>query len=290
MTILEVLQEAGVTCHLGGDHPKSRDGWVNCVCCYCSKDPYLGFNLAFNYCNCWSCGPHPIWEAIHFLTSLPVKDCFAIAKQSGESQPSYRIKKAGTLKIPSCVEGMNYYHRQYLVRRGFLPDDILRLWRVGGIGMFGPALMRWRVYIPIHLHGKVVSWTTRTIKQGVEPRYYSAKDEDSDIRVDDLLYGIDYVRNSVVIVEGPLDVWAVGPGAVSLLGQNLSEARLDQLSRIPVRYVAFDAESDAQRRAEKLANSLSVFSGATHIVRLESGNDPASISQDEIKELRQLLV
>jgi hypothetical protein len=51
--------------------------------------------------------------------------------------------------------------------------------------------------------------------------------------------------------------------------------------------VCFDGEPEAQARARTLARTLSLYPGVTWNVKLESGEDPATADQEEIKELRK---
>jgi hypothetical protein len=289
--IEQVFQE----CHVSyvtaddDDHHASR-GWVNVVCPHCSpsSDRYrLGFNTHGRYFSCWVCGYLPTVPTLAELTGLPYKECSAILGELGSSLSRPRKeRKAGKFSPPFGLEPhLPNPHRQYLIGRGFLPSQVISLWDVGGIGLLGGNL-RWRLYIPIYLHGRPVSWTTRKLGDG-EPRYLTATDAESDIVVGDLLYGIDHCRNSVVIVEGPLDAWAIGPGSVALMGMHLSPCKLEALSRFPSRVVCFDSEPEAQQRARKLCNDLSVFDGVTTNVILETGKDPASAVKGEVQYLRE---
>jgi len=150
-----------------------------------------------------------------------------------------------------------------------------------------PTRLRRRLLIPISFRDKVVSWTTRAVDEDRTPRYISAKDEESLIPISDLIYGIDYVRHTAIIVEGPIDVWTIGPGAVALLGQRVSPSQLRQLAEIPNRVVCFDSEPMAQKRARQLARDLAPFPGTTQVVVLESGKDANSADKEEVLTLRR---
>lgn len=285
MELTDVLDEYHVPYHTSGS--KTRPGWLNLRCTRCGKDPYLGYNLAGHYFSCWNCGYVPVWEAIGELTQLPGKHIMRIVQ---ELKPGYCIVKQehkGKLKIPTGINGLSEYHRIYLKSRKLLPSRIVNQWEINGIGQLGGQL-RWRIYIPIHLHGEVVSWTTRAIGRR-EPRYWSAKDEESNVPIDRLLYGVDHARTTAILCEGPVDVWAIGPGAVAVLGLQTTPARLEQLSRFSRRVICFDREPKAQERARQLQRNLSVFDGETINVVLESGKDPADADKSEIESLREFL-
>jgi DNA primase len=173
----------------------------------------------------------------------------------------------------------------YLTQRGLNADNMKTLWGVQGIG-HAPRL-RWRLFIPIHHHGEIVSWTTRAINPRERQRYISAGASEEAIPHKTLLYGADYARHAIIIHEGPIDVWATGPGAVATCGTAYTEAQLKTMSHYPIRVVCFDADADAQARARVLANALSVYPGSTHNVRLETGKDTAEADWGEVQELRE---
>lgn len=284
MEFRDLLVENGVPFHEGDRH--TRHGWLNMKCPRCQKDPYLGYNLAGRYTTCWSCGYVPLWEVVQSITGLSGRECFAIIEGLPQNFLP-EVRHTGKLVEPRGLEDLGFFHTRYLESRGFDPVTIHKLWGVRGLGVLAGKL-KWRLYIPVHLNGEVVSWTTRAVGNR-EPRYWSAKDSESAVPIENLLYGVDHARNSCVVVEGPADVWAVGPGAVATLGLRTSPAQLERLSRFAARYVCFDREPEAQRRARQLCGLLSVHDGKTANVELFSGKDPASASKMERAELRKLL-
>jgi DNA primase len=159
-----------------------------------------------------------------------------------------------------------------------------RLWNAQGIGM--SSQLPWRIFIPIELNGEMVSWTTRSINDyGL--RYISAKLTQESFPHKHLLYGEDYARHTVIIHEGPLDVWTVGPGAVGTLGTSYTRAQVVRMSKYLRRVVCFDNEPEAQRRARKLCDDLEPFEGETHNVILDA-KDANTASAKEIRRLRRL--
>jgi hypothetical protein len=190
----------------------------------------------------------------------------------------------GKLVIPKGVGPMLPAHRNYLKGRGLDPDAVARLWGVQGIGM-APRLA-WRLWIPIHRHGKTVSWTTRALYDS-KLRYLNAKPDEEALPAKSLLYGADLARHAVAVQEGPLDAWAVGPGAVATLGVGHTKEQVLEMAKFPVRVIVFDAEPEAQRRARRLAADLSCFPGVTHNVTWESGKDASRCDPAEVAEFRR---
>jgi hypothetical protein len=175
-------------------------------------------------------------------------------------------------------------HLRYLEGRGYEPAALVRLWGLGGLGLC--PRYAWRLFVPVTFRGRDVSWTTRAIVDGPGVvRYLSAPADCESVPAKHLVYGFDYVRHAAVIVEGPADVWRVGPGAVATLGLAYTPHQLKQLATVPVRVVAFDKGTDAQMKARQLCRQLAAFPGKTLRVEL-SGKDPGESPESEIAELR----
>jgi hypothetical protein len=107
---------------------------------------------------------------------------------------------------------------------------------------------------------------------------------------DTLLYGIDKaVDDFVVIVEGPTDVWRLGPGAVALLGIKWKAPQIKLLAQYPKRFVLLDNnETKAQQQAESLAQSLALYPGQTEIIT-GIDTDPGDMSPADAKTLMEEL-
>jgi hypothetical protein len=190
----------------------------------------------------------------------------------------------GRLELPAGLVPLMKQHKRYLQGRGFDADDLVRLWGIQAIGL--AVDLAWRIFIPAYYQGQVVSWTTRSISDNVTSRYWSAGQDQESMPLKHLLYGEQYCQNTVIVTEGPLDAWAIGPGAVSVCGVSYTQQQVSRMVRYPTRVICFDNEPDAQRRALKLAESLSAFNGDTYNVLL-SGKDAASSPKREIELLRR---
>ena len=157
---------------------------------------------------------------------------------------------------------MSRAHKRYLRERGFNPKEIHQLWLIGGIGL--AAKLAWRLFIPFIFDGKPVSWTTRAIGVSKRQKYISASPEQETVPHSELLYGEDYCRHSVVVCEGPLDAWAIGPGAVAVCGLVVTDAQVDRIAAYPVRAVCFDAEPAARlRQVWAIATSINSLLAST---------------------------
>jgi hypothetical protein len=226
-------------------------------------------------------------ETLRHVFKLSAEQVREIAGNLPRSkEPASRIRSSGVLKLPEKLGPLQPAHRKYLRERNFDPDKITSLWDVQGIGMDGGSL-KWRLFIPFIYQDKTVSWVTRTISNSPNVlRYITASREQEAISHKELLYGIDYARHSIVVVEGVMDVWRIGPGAVAVLGTRVSDAQINQIARFPVRYICLD--QGAERYSQQLVEELSHCDGKTYEIRLDS-KDPDTASRKELKQLRKLL-
>jgi 5S rRNA maturation endonuclease (ribonuclease M5) len=284
MAFLDIINDLGLPIAPEG-HRHARPGWLQIDCPWCGKNSqvfHLGYSLTGNYANCWKCGPKRVVDIVMELSGLRYPEA---RKLLGDFTPELQqIKRTGHLQLPKGIRKMAGPHRHYLkYKRGLNPERMERIWGLRGICF--DIRLPWRIFIPIHLGGNVVSWTTRAASDYTMRRYISADLEEEDVHHKDLLYGEDYARHAIIICEGPGDVWNIGPGAVATFGTSYTRSQIDRMSRYPTRVVCFDSDKAGQKRAKELVSILSVFDGDTYNAVLDA-KDPGSASKAEIAELR----
>lgn len=287
-SITELFDAHGVT-YVGSEHHHVRPGWIGVDCPKCSPGwgKYrLGFEEATGRVNCWFCGAVDAYEVISLLCHIDFDAVGRHWRRPGRVFiPDQKID-LGRLTKPKGIGDLQAPHRRYLKSRGYRPDEIARLWRVQGIGI--AAKLMWRLFIPIFDdRGTEVSWTTRSIKDDAERRYISASAGEEAYPHKSLLYGAHLARHAAVIVEGPTDAWAIGPGCVATCGVGWEAEQLYRMAQFPVRAICFDRSPDALRRADRLCRELSTWPGQTDLIELESGDDPATADPEERAEIRR---
>jgi hypothetical protein len=286
MTAQEIFQALGVE-HLESGHRHCRPNWIqlqNCPFCG-SVNYHLGYSIGGGFFVCWKCGGHRTVDTWRLLGASKKQLGEILHDMEKDAAPAKRERTRATVAEPKGVKPMLDCHKYYLRERGFDPKQIESIWGVKGIGL--ASRLSWRLYIPITYKTDLVSWTTRAIGKKVEQRYVSASAEEECINHKELIYGRDFCRNSIVVVEGPADAWKIGPGAGALFGTAFSTAQVREIASIPNRYVCFDAGPHAQAKAENLCNQLSCFPGVTERIDLDS-KDPGEASQHEINLVRQI--
>lgn len=288
MKFIEVLQDLGIDyLEGGGGLGHVRSGWIGIrPCPKCGNTNwYLAYNLDSRAMNCWHCGPMKSWETLASIAGKPIGEIARLLGRPDGQTVRRAPEAAGRLVMPYGVRELQPAHRNYLIGRGIQSLPAERLWGLMGLGFDGGDL-RWRVFIPIHYKGEIVSWTTRSIRPDDRMRYISASAQQESKPHKHLLYGHDYVRHAAIICEGPFDVMRIGPGAVCTFGQAYSQQQMAKMAKIPVRVICFDGERDAQVRARQLAIQLEPLPGKTYVVVLESGKDAGEASMEEIQQLR----
>lgn len=285
MTLPELLGELGIPFVQGGHH-HVRHGWTGLDCPRCSPRSSrwrLGISDSGRGANCWQCGKLKVFDVLCELSNVPHKRVSELLRSLAGNLPTSEPETPkGKLQLPHAGPLLKP-HRDYLIRRGFDPDEIAEKYGVMGIGM--AKRLSWRLLLPVTLHGEVVSWTTRSL-QSDGLRYISADPTQESVPLKSLLYGEDQVRHAVVVVEGPIDVWAIGDGAVCTFGTAYTAEQASKISNYARRVVCYDGEPAAQRQARRLCQELRCFPGETINVML-SGKDAAESSRKEIKELRR---
>jgi hypothetical protein len=291
MTFEELCRELGVEFRRHGEHRHVTEGWIGVDCPGCSPGQRkfkAGYCVSGRVMSCWSCGPLDVVNTLSLLSRRGWSEIFGLAKDLSRDKTVAALKKAGKYSPPPRWP-LGYPgagpHRAYLRGRGLDVNRLVKLWRVAALSS-GTAYLG-RVFIPVFRFGEEVSWTTRAIHPRAQPRYVSSPPDRELSPLKSLLYGMDYVRNACVVVEGPVDVWKIGPGAVATFGTNFTREQVLKLSKIPVRAVCFDSEPQAQRQADKLCALLECFPGSTYKVTLESGKDAGEADESELEELRK---
>lgn len=291
MNIVQLLDEYGINYVQQGEHHHATAGWVSVDCPLCSPNSgrYRGaFHIYSGRYNCWLCGKSNPVTTLAELLRVPGSKAYVLLKRSTAATQDIEpqaVDCAGVCKPPTGIAELQKQHCKYLHQRGINAAQVERFWGIRGIGI--ASRLPWSIYIPIFdRYGKLSSWTTRSLSDTIDNRYTSAKPSEERIPHKSLIYGQHLVRHAMVICEGPIDTWKIGPGAVATFGTVFTESQLSLLTDVPIRVVCFDNEKEAQRRAHQLCRQLSSYPGQTENVVLETGKDPGDADPAEISELR----
>lgn len=276
-----------------------QGGWINIQCPFCNDHSNHGmFSLEWDSYRCWRCGKHSITEVIRELLSVDWRKAKEIKKEYySDTQTTFiNRKKRNDLQIemdlalPEFSAELEPIHKKYLRKRGFSPKEIIDLWRVKGTKHLGSY--RFRIIIPIILDGNIVSYQGRDITDQQELRYKACKIDDEVIHHKYIAYGMDYVLfRRGLICEGLLDVWKLGKGAVATFGTSVTPEQILFLAdRLDEAVILFDAEKEAQKKADYLCFELSSYGVEVEKVTLKTYNDPGEMPKEDAENIRKQLI
>lgn len=280
-------------------HKRCHTGWLQTHCPFCGQgDGYhLGFSLTRGNFNCWRCGSLRSIDVIQALVGGTKDHARSLWSQYNDNlkkteAPQKRkvISRPRKAKRPPQIGGVvsGSQHMAYLRKRGFTHIDV-ELWEMGATRHLS-GQWNWRVVYPIkNMQGQTVAWQGRAIHAKNERKYHMTPDDECLEDPHGLVYGIHLAIDYVIVVEGVTDVWKMGEGAVATLGQDWTDAQANKLRQFSKRYILFDPEKAAQKRAVRLAEWLSSFPGTTEVITGLAG-DPGSLSRKEARQLHRYLV
>jgi len=211
---------------------------------------------------------------------------------TGRQVAAEKHDTAGTLAPVKDLHPLTKAHHTYLRKRDLCTEELILLWDVQSFGPTPsvPVLCN-RICIPLIQDREWVSFQARTHWPDAAPRYWTCPSDEEGRFHKHCLYGWDYAKelDRVVVVEGPVDVWKLGPGAVHGFGSQLLPAQVLLLSTLRKVYFLFDSEEKAQTIARGYCEALSMLGVDAECLELleypDPGDIPAEEAQDLMKEL-----
>lgn len=279
-------------------HSHARSGWVQTVCPFCEGNPgyHLGYNLASGYFHCWRCGWKPLKLALATLLGVAEREIPALLPPYHTARaPQDRVGqeiRSGAIPtyMPEPNAPLNALQAAYLRDRRFDPLFLAETWGLRGTDHRAPVGWRHRIVIPITHDGRLVSYTTRSLVDRRD-KYKACPIPQETIHHKHLLYGLDQARgmDAVAVVEGPADVWRLGPGAVATFGTQLKPAQRILLRRFRRLLIVFDGDSAGQVAGEKLAWQMAGYGLEVDQVILPPDKDPGSLSVEEASSVMETI-
>ena len=265
-------------------------GWTNINCPWCS-DPshHLGISPS-NLYHCWRCGAKG--SVINIIMEVE-KSSYKSAQLIAEEYSDYSISEQAPEKpylsrcsLPPEATELQSIHKEFLGNRQFNPNFLTEKYHLKACYLTGDY--KYRIIVPVILNKKIVNFVGIDITGQANQKYKNCKNETSVIPMKHLLYNIDSVLDTALIVEGVTDVWRLGDGTVAVMGMEYTQEQILLLHQRKIRkaVVMFDSELLAIKKANKLANALSVVIPIVEVIELELG-DPADLPEEEVLELRE---
>lgn len=272
--------------------------WVNIRCPFqdCNDHSrHMGINVNDGFFHCWLCGRA---GKVEFLAKYILSTTYRHAKEivsrysKGIFNEEPDTPHAEAVRIAGLTN-LQGIHIDYLESRGFDHISIINKYGIKACHTVGR--FPYRIVIPVYDDGEFVTCTARDVTGTQAKRYLSLSNQESVVPIKHCVYNIDNCHgNSILIVEGPFDVWRIGGATVSLFGTSFTD---DQVMRIVAKfpkniYILFDREDQAQQHAEKLAKSISPFVKHAEILELPESimkKDPADLLQNDALTIRNEL-
>jgi len=286
MNILNLLKDKSIPFSLGGKNV--GQGWIGVCCPYCGDSSFHGaFPMSgVPVFTCFKCGSHPYKETIKELLDVSWSETYFVLKEYDDgSINTFERKEAQAETLEMIGEPLNDIAKKYLKKRGFEPEYLEIKYKLRSVGMVGD--WKYRIIIPLFYEGRLVSYIGRDYTNQQELRYKNLSIEKSVINPKNLLYNEQFVKKDFVgVCEGPFDAIKMGDGFVATLGTQVSEEQVRKIAIYKKAYILFDPDKEAQKRALKLAERISVLGCKAIIVDTELNHDPGDMTKEEVKNLR----
>lgn len=265
-------------------------GWVQISCPFCADPSYHGGISITGAYNCWKCGKKSLYSVISTILNISYVDVKEIVDKYTYNYKRSREREVTnyeneSLELPIGTGGLKSVHEKYLLSRNF-DCDKLEKFRLMGTNHIGDY--SFRVIIPIFYNGKMVSYTGRAIYEDMEPKYKTCSKKEEIIPHKNILYNLDNsIKDTVIVVEGPTDVWRIGDDCVATFGVNFT---LQQVKNLVLRYkkiyVLYDSDPAGVQQSEKLVWDLDSLGVEAYRVDLDCG-DPAGMGVADVMVLKR---
>ena len=285
MNIIEYLEDKGIEYKTRGKNVSQ--GWIGINCPFCPDgDPsnHLGIHLQTGIISCWRCGAKgSIFKLVIKYGDSPHIISSKYFKSSIYTPPKRQFSQE--CELPSEAKDVLLYpHKKYLQKRGF-SDPLFIFYRYNLKCCYLTGEWKHRLIIPVYMNNQLVTFTSRDVSDMSNLRYKTCPNEKSIIPIKECIYNYDFVYNKAIIVEGPIDAWKIGEGAVALFGKVATNKQINLLGKkLKEAYIMFD--SDGTEEAEELGKQLGLLIPHVEIIELEKG-DPAELEEREIFKLKR---
>jgi hypothetical protein len=292
--ILAYLTDKGISYDTSGDNV--GEGWIgiNCPFPYCNDSlNHMGINLMHKTFNCFVCGEKgSIVKLIAIIESCSYGKAMSIVEGYEETPTNKYLRKeikptdrATVCKFPAeTLDTFPKKFEEYLESRNFSPNYIIPKYNLHATRNAGRYANR--IIIPYFLGGKMMVYHTRSINK--EGGYRACHKEDAPVTIKELLYNEDQVKDTLLIVEGCLDVWRMGDGCCGISGTSYTATQIAHILALKPKHCFIMLDADATKVAHKLALELAPILPHVEVIQLSEG-DPADLTKEEAIRLRKEL-
>lgn len=273
----------------------TSQGWIQIPCIFpgCA-DPstHLGINLTSGVYNCWACGAKGhVTKIVQEIDGISYEEAKKISDLFSSKEKEEKTNHVEFIQLPKEIsKEFPDLHSNYLKKRGYNPNFVIEKYNL--YSCFQMGTYSYRIIIPIYMNNKLVSFTAKDVTNQQKVPYKNLPAEQSFLSVKESLYGIDFVkRKKAIIVEGPLDMWRIGDGAIATFGIQFTHSQVYSLieKELEEIIILYDYEEKAIKQAKKLANILSLFIPKVEVWELDQG-DPDTMNEADLREVKRFLM
>ena len=241
---------------------------------------------------CWHCGWINLKKYIREIEECSWRDVHKILDQHQveffEEEEREEKEHPNFFKMPKEFKSsFSKKHKEYLATRNFNWRELRSKYQILTSGNAGRY--KFRIIFPIIMGGKIISFVGRDITGKQSLKYSNCPDDLSVLPRKDWVFNIDNVKtDSCIVCEGILDAIRLGDGAVSFLTTNFTTNQILKLKEKGVKhfFIAFDSDDAGVEHSEKLEAALGWADSVNYIDLPEGVNDPAELSEEEVRDLR----
>lgn len=275
-------------------------GWIGLEeCPFCGvQGNHFGVNLKSKVFSCWGCGEKggPV-KLVQMLSGCTYSKAAQIVGSTETDEEVEDRHTGNTVILPSNLGPLQENAKSYLLQRNYAPNQMILNHQIQECGSLSylkhenfSSDFRWRIFIPIVMRRKLVSYTCRDYSRKRDPRYKHPILEACIIPASSTIYNMDTVkRKRALILEGPTDVWRMGDEAISLQGIEVSRKQIRFIAEMNLEKVVVLFDAGKEKAAETLAETLVGVVKKVQVASLPFG-DPGELNPgDAIKFKQQLL-
>jgi DNA primase len=271
-------------------------GHIGMRCPFCDDHSnHFGISLQKKTINCFRCGTTgTVVDLVMELSNTGFRgalkvlsdyqtDDFYVPQKAEEKRKVGRVLPLAFMPIVETNVPANV--KDWFERRRF-PLSFIKKYRIGWCS-FG--IYAGRMIVPVFVDRFVVSFLAVDVQKNPVVKYKDCEPGRAIIPNKNLLYGVDWiVGKEIIIVEGLTDKMRVGDKALALFTKNFTKIQVGFLRRRFSRdmKVTVALDSDATYKGELLAKQLSVIFDHVIIAELYDGNDPDSLSFEDLQILK----
>ena len=297
--IIGLLQDYNIDFATSGKNISKDFIGVNCPDCTSDTDYHLGISMDGKFASCWRCQHKSIPYLVTVWLGVSFKEAYKVLEEYEGVGHTYYQQSPEAVVRPTEIElpGSELLkpHRTYLEKRDFDPDFLVEKYGLRGTGpscFYEEQDFSLSIIIPVlDRRGRLMSFQARSISSKAEIRYRGLKEEKAINHHKNTLYNLNNITgDTVVLVEGVVDVWRGGDNFLCTFGTSLKPSQMRELSGLKKVFILFDDEEAAQAKAMQYGRDLCCTGIEVENVCLElDGRDVGDLTSSEALDLRKEL-